>query len=1343
MLLLIRLLLSLDIIASLIAAPIFAGGFGLGSGAGGSSFSQQTDLNKNDSDKEAAYILLTNSCDAAAWNQNAPSGPKFPTSSNDTSFSSLVSKAKDLDWGKLCQAKESGKYGIIFVGSAANEMKLMFQNKWDKRTLYATVYLFQKRFSASGYNESCEGEIKNSFGMTIKKIYSPLMTLAVHFDAQTGLPYNDSDGSPSKLSKEFVEDDAAAADPSVNDRNVSPHARGQAFDVVTLGCNKIYAKGKLKAIQPTYIQTGQTAKAKWVNPAIEDILNEANQINDEEGEDAIIPSSIGDDPPFASGVSALASSKGLSAALAANGQMNPQNQPKILPQPSDTNSATAPSTTDARSSNAKKAAAYASRVLEQKLSLPAGTLQNGTDLKTAGRAAFLAKTGFSLPDPITDQDIPPTLLAVINQQSADFALEVPQEAIDLFKQKKYDEAYKLIGASDLNRRFELNLNDSQIKEIAKTGKMPNDQIKKIIASKVAKDPNEQLLYNALLDKGYDGVDSALDEFQSQQEKQAPYKLVKIMISGDQLTDDQKSILADFMSNDPVIKDGAKRRMREIDKSKALADWMTQNGKMTPQEVAFCQGALDLYKKSSNPKEELERQNPDVKTKVLANAISLMGDDEKLALTQVVGPNPSPKDLEAAMKDGRLEDAGKVFAISKQLEQAGVAKSDANQLAAGLVSHQASTSDAAIAVFNGKYSSQYGVNLTKDDFKNFKTGQISPVAQTIAYGKIKEQTGLDVNTIKAAFKDKNPQAKEQVAQAAVDKINAPAWSKKYINDYVKDYFQKDKQENISKAGADQKADSIGASIDKNNQEKKTVSDQLKDAYHKAIDKGDLAARDKAASVLQEYGMGEKDAQNIAAGHFDKAQDKALAAVLAKQGYGSYDQMKTIIDGSASKDTKYNFSDPIIADVLNKQGIQLEEKNVSKTLLEGTSDQREKMAKDAGEQYAANELSTKAGEMGVAINKDQAKEIIKNHDWGTFKDQGSDIGKNSAAQKVSESLGGTVSPEQVRALYDKATSDGLDTNDAKNLGWGVLEEQTGFSKDSIDNFRNNFDNLKDITTTQIQNFDYSGQGAAIGTGVILNTVIGQQLAAIDPTGGLATSYAMTYAQDYLATLGVSAPILLGVAFLINPQATIASIKNTIQMAFGFISDPVGTIMGFLGGFGIGGSKPKAFPPVNKPDFGTLDKVSSGALTAAGVVGASGNIALSGYQGSAKPSKSYFEKAARREVDHITEDMLMFSLIQKSPALKADHWTRFMGKIELPSSPLEVEQIFPGRIASKTDLAGVSDRFYDQEGSGSFMGLDNLNLLLKAVYGASYDPLKSYGRKQGLLYSKTIPDRVHIGF
>jgi hypothetical protein len=371
-------------------------------------------------------------------------------------------------------------------------------------------------------------------------------------------------------------------------------------------------------------------------------------------------------------------------------------------------------------------------------------------------------------------------------------------------------------------------------------------------------------------------------------------------------------------------------------------------------------------------------------------------------------------------------------------------------------------------------------------------------------------------------------------------------------------------------------------------------------------------------------------------------------------------------------------------------------------------------------------------------------------------------------------------------------GLSGGDFERFGWDAFEEKTGFSKDAFTDFDGFSKKFGDNLIEPYKNMNYNAAAAGLGASIILGTLVGPYLAKIDPTGGLLTGFALSYAANYLAAIG--GPYLLAAAFIINPQAAIQSIQAMFSQAIMLFTNPVGFLMGFLSMFGMG-NKPKAESPIKNKDFqkgNTLDlsnktasgesktvndsnKASQVANQGSGQTGSDANadkssksvtagqtgqgqtvpsvvnqashaqVANSAYLPEREPKEKFIKQVALRTMDQVVEDLLIFSLVERSnAAIKQNHWDGFMGGINAPQRAMRINQLIAPRILAGEGETEYPDYMYDSmEFDKKYVTVSGLLDRVREAYGNGFNPLTISGRSLGLIFSKNTTSRVHAGF
>ena len=452
---------------------------------------------------------------------------------------------------------------------------------------------------------------------------------------------------------------------------------------------------------------------------------------------------------------------------------------------------------------------------------------------------------------------------------------------------------------------------------------------------------------------------------------------------------------------------------------------------------------------------------------------------------------------------------------------------------------------------------------------------------------------------------------------------------------------------------------------------------------------------------------------------------MAAAISREGVLTYDQAKNLFDNPTLSE-KYQASDSILNYAFAQQGINVQvSPGFTQTMISGPADQREQQMIEVGAGYYAPELVKFASSQNIVLSNEQAQQILQNHDWETLRTTGESATIATASERISQETG--IPSEAISTIANNLQASGGDLGkiDIESAGWDIGESLTGVSKDAVLNIEDNFAAVKDNMIAKYENMpgqmlDMAGN---IGAGIIVSTLVGGQLAKIDPTGGMLTSYAMSYATQYLMTVGIGAPYLIAAALIINPEATIAAIKGMVEKGLQLFYDPAGFVMGILGQMGFGSSKPFTGGVFGNYDAATKDVLTAKLIesTAAGAAlaqeaskteteqtkkddsqadqaqtssqeGATGetlaataNLAT-GQTGSAatsaqnktyslspyllsqeKPSTKYLQAVAKRSIDQAIEDLTVFSIVtapkySKEKDAIANHWTAFMKDNEM---------------------------------------------------------------------------------
>ena len=1406
-------LMALNLIVASVAAPVFVSGMGIGSGAAGSSFAQPVKSSSKD-DRTAALALFKQSCDETEWNKaKKDNDPAYP--SDDAGVKILFDKAKELGsvrFNQLCQPREKGQAGIIFV-DAQNakdngvEMFHLFAGHWDKRVLLSTYYLYQKRFSDKGYEVNCEEDGK----------MAPIMTLRVAGG------YMDDDGQPTGLAKMALEDDPTAAEQKRV--TVSPHGRGEAEDIITFGCTKITKGGDLQQIAPNVIQTGQTDQPS-INPNNDidagALAGATSATDSKDLKKALETTQANSSTLYEAGNADVADQLG--AVEVASGIEDPGSQPTIMPHfdpPTDLQNDTSAAIPDFAAQKAaqptfeQRAAQFAERTVELKYSLPAGTLKDGANLETIGKKALFDQSGVYLSDKPTSTEIASAAKALSAFTGhSDVSILVPQKAIDALKSGNYQQAAKIVGATRLNNQFDLGLSDSGIDQMAQSGITPQKLADALKKKSDFADPAEASMVTALATGGYKDLAKELGKIEDKKTQTPTGSFTNALINSNELSNAQKSILGDFFAN-KNFRSNIANRLKDAKAPQAVIDWVNANQNITDNDAKLCQTTYTSYSNSSDPKSTIKSANPTTYESAIKASVNLMSSKEKNIFQSVFGANPSGDDLKAGFSNGKLEQAGEAYVIASGLQKAGLASSQASYLAVGLAQDRLTGTDVGLAKINQEVGSKFGVSLTKNDLTLFKNGNFAG-AQKIAMGMVGSKTNLPLSKIMSAFTKNDKSAQSDISKAFSNNPDLASQTKTMLDGMLNKQTDSGVTMTASTAyaGAKAKALSVSASSSTSEADRASTSDKIKKGLDSAIAKGKTAAKSEAKDVLIEKGLNETEANNILNGNIKGAEKVATNAVLAKKIVSevpgtNVEEVKNVLNGKATKDEKLQVMDGVIANKLSQNGIDYTGASITKTLTEGTDQQKKDLAVDLGNQYGAAQLKDAAAQLQppISLTKDQSLQFMK----GNFNQIDEVAGQSVVASGLSKITGTPISGEAASAIYqaiheqissttpdvinnasgppggatsgansaaNAAANAGTTTdttgNKVENIGWGYIQDNFGVSKDAITNLGSNVKNLPQNMIDSYTNFDYNAQLSSIGAGIILNTLIGNKLAEMDPTGGLLAGIAMQYATSFIMSLGISMPILLGIAFLINPAATIQALKNMVVMALQIFTDPVGAIMGFLGL----GKKPKAKPAAKNEDKAKIkDQINSPTQLIDAPTGdpASLNVALiesayaadstsnamqatSSYIPAKKPTKEVFEQISRRTTDQVLEDLLLLSLIESNnqtalkgiPDLIKNHWTAYMGTMAIPkSSSFVIKQIItPRAVITSADVAaaadkGVHDVAFDKEPVAGATGVQYLISLAKLVYGKDFDPATAGERTTGLLVSNAIKTQVHFSF
>lgn len=1472
-------LLALNILAASVAGPTFISGLGLGSGAAGSSFKQA--INKSASDVKAAKQIFSLSCDQTKWNKAKQDGePAYPTSDDD--FKDLFDKAESIGsvrFNELCQPLKDGKAGILFndplSGGLDNgvEMFHLFASHWDRRSLTAIYYLYQKRFTDKGYGVDCSHEGKTA----------PIMTLTV------AAGYMDESGQPTQLAKSGFEDDKAATD---QDKTISPHGRGQSVDIRTFGCTII--TGDEPQVVPNQIAIGQDDKAELseITQAALSQITSGSEAASADMQEAMAEAAE-DNPALIPAGQDAAGRAGQDPVAVAADIPDPDAEPEIIVHhdpPADlvqaTDGATIP---DNAAQEAKKvsfedrSAQLLERIYEKQQGLPSGSLRDGANLETIGRKALYNQTGIFLSEKPSTEEMAAAAAQLAAYKNPEAAGLVPSQAVASLRSGNYQLALKLVGANRLNAQLSLNLDGSGVSALAQNN-LTGPQLARYLANNRTLSDNDKEYLTALSTGGYKALRQKLDEAQASRDQSVSGKLLNILKANPNLTETQRLAISDFLNNKDQ-QDGAIDRLTSSRAPQELLDWVNANKNLSDQDAATCQEIYKTYSSASDSAEALAKAYPTVHEQVAMSATSLMKPQEKLIFQSVFGTNPTTKELREGFSSGKLEQAAEAYVFSQGLTRAGIPASQATYLGIGLAQDRLNGTDVGLARVNQEVGKRLNVTLTRNDLTMFKNGNFT-AGKKLAIGAIASKTKLPVQKITDYFDKKDASAKPSIAEAFSKNPKLTAETKAMLDGMLDKQYDGGTSHAAATAyaGAKAKANVIAASSaeGENKEEaeanRKSTSDKLEQAFKSSVDKAEGAAKQQGSEVLIGKGLTKEEADGIMDGQVKGAEQTVANAVVAKKivselppGTTTVEQVKKVLNGKATPEERDAFKDTMIVYQLGQKGIVYTgSRSITETLTHGTDAEREALIRDMGKQYGAWVLQETARVNGVSMNREQSLEFMNSD----FSQLGNVAGQSVISAGISRLTGVQISGETSARIYSaisdlvndspkpttsfpSSTSsaqvgigpDGTNSGDAalnyqgevntdlptsadltnlesgvtstgsageaggssstsgnnpiagsagtnsnkpdtqsvqattqsriENIGWGLVEDQLGFSRDAIMNFPSNVQNLPENFANYYKNFDYNAALSNIATGVILNKLIGNTLAKIDPTGGILSCIAMQYATTWIASLGISMPILLGISLLIDFKGTIQAIKGLVMMALQIFTDPVGAILGFLG---FGKKTPKATSAAKNAvkasqqdsldgrvvDAPVQSPVDPGANTAvAWILGLKARAAedesepaqiraTSNYLAAKKPSEEQFEKISRRTTDQTLEDLLLFSLAASanSSAIKSSefltkHWNAFMD-IENPRSrSFAIKQLIsPRAVITDAEVAAakkldMNDVLYAKESSEAYIGYKQIVNYARMLYGDDFLPSTADKRISGLFQNRAIKDRIHFAF
>ena len=1384
-------LIALNVLFASVATPVFIAGMGLGAGAGGSGLKQPADLIKNAIDRRNAYIIFINSCDKDKWEPKET----YPTSQGDPYFQNLVKDPESIR-GK-CKALNDGKFGIIHIGGNEEEMISLFQEHWDRRVL-ATVYaLFNKRVSSASDKSVTSS---NSDNALLEKAEAALPTQeekvgygadckdgdksAPSLVIRTTAGFMDYFGRPTALAKSGIEDDPEATD--VSNSAVNPQGYGKGTDIYSVGCTKIMKDGKVEQIIPNYLSTGQEERAADAAPGM-DLVSGANFEDNELMDPALAEIYAGNDSLYMAGIDE-AERQELGALQVAAGIVDPDALPEIIPHldpPDDLQNDLAATIPDAKKPSKptfiERVAQFGERIIEQKyfpVSGFSGIFSGGTDPVEMGRNILYSQAGIYLSKKPTSEEIAKAAAELGGFQNPEASVQIPPSAVKALQAGKVDEALKLISTSRISKQFSQNLTANQIAQKAASGYSASD-LKQILKGEFPiEDPREQQMIDALLDGGYKGLAQTLEGMQNEIVKTATGSLKNILMNSNELTKNQKTALSDFANKD--FRDGVENQLKRSSAPKELVEWAKQNKILQGEDLEQAVSVIKDYSSSANGKEKIANREGEIYTTIVKSAATLMKPDEQAIFYSFFGTNPSAESLKKSFEDGTLEQAGLATVYSKGLQRLGIRPSESTYLAVELAKGQMSGSDAGVKLFNARFGS-YGVQFSKSDFEAMKNGNFA-AAQTLGTAMVAKRTGIDIGAVQKAIGG-DKAAGLQVSGALTKRLNLPPIAQKAVDGLVGKLTGdlKTFSQNTAKVGAKAKASAISAGISEGNSIKEvtenrvTNAGKLEKAFNNSIDGQVSSSQASAKDLLVQKGVDPQSAENVIAGNVINAEQTTstsfVANKLSKEGKGDKKSIEKILLGKETKEKVKAFGENLTRGFLAENNIYVaNDISITDTLFKGSNEQKTALIKDIGGQYATNQMLEKVNEIAgisVSLSAEQRQQFARG-DFGELSKVGEQTVRAEAANRLSNITGGVIPSETITRAYDSLKEDGvLAEGEIENIGWDVAQENLGFSKDTIKNFDQN---LKNLPQNLLKGFDVKimeAQLTAIGAGIIVNTLIGNQLAKIDPTGGILTAFAMHYATQFVLSLGLSMPILLGIAFILNPAATIQAIKGMIIMAFAIFSDPIGTIMGL---FGFGKKKPKMESAVTNPENKNKDKIKDPSgfvdtpleqnpsqMAAMAADKESVKVqATSDYLPAKKPSKEFLQKISRRTVDQTIEDLLLMRLassgnsaiVKADPDFISNHFSRYLG-VKPDVVSLAFRQLISPRAPVPKDKQnqakekGIKDFLYEKEYPSGAKGLRYAIDLSRLIFGNSSSPLQNGKRVSGFSISSSIYQHIHVSF
>ncbi len=1456
---LLPLLLALNIVVASVATPTFVSGLGLGSGATGSSFKQEV-KKSSPSDVKAATTILNLSCDKDIWNKTKTADePAYPESEDD--FKKLFDQAQDIGstrFDELCKAHDEGKSGIVFLDPLSMamdngvEMFHLFSSHWDKRSLAAIYYLYEKRFTSKGFDVDCSYEGKTA----------PIMTLSV------AASYMDDNGQPTAVAQSGLEDDKAATD---SRSTFSSHSRGQGVDVRTFGCTII--TGDEPQVIANNLAIGQSDKAE-ISQVTEQALAAATNSSAQaspEVQEGLAEIKEGNSTLFTAGLDA-AERAGLGPVQIAADFADPDAEPELMVHndpPADLTTATGATIPELSKQAATKlsfedrAAQMLERAYEKQQGLPAGSLRDGAKLETIGKKALYDQAGIALGENPTPEEVAAAVAALSAHQNSDVATLIPASAINQLKSGNYQMAAKIIGASRLNASYNLGFSDTKIASMAQSG-VSSDELISYIESNRTMSETEKDQLRALTAGGYAALRSKLDEAQAQKDSSVAGKFLIALKGSPALNETQRIALNDFLTK-KEFRSGVAQRMSGTKAIQTIIDWVNQNQNISDEDAKGCKEIFDVYSSSSDYVSALDKAYPSVYASTISSSTNLMKPEEKAIFQSVFGANPTPKELEEGFENGKLEQASEAYIFSRGLQKIGLSAAQASYLGVGLAQDRLNGTDVGLAKINQEVGKKWGVTLTKQDLTLFKNGNFA-AGKKLALGAIASKSKLPVQKVVDYFSKKDYSSASAISSAFSSNPKLGKETKEMLDGMLGSDTSKGVAASAY-AGAKAKARAIatssaeGSSVDQAEKDRQTTSDKVEKALDKALDKGKAAAQDEGRNILTAKGLNNKEADAITSGQVKGAEKVIANSIVAKKivsqlppGTVTIEGVKSVLAGRSTAAERDALRDNLVNYELAQQHIYYSgTRSITDTLMHGTEAERQALLADIGKQSGANALKEVAEANNIPISREQALEFMNND----FSQLGNVAGQTLLANGFSRITNTQISGEAASALYsalteaisssprptttyptttsnvgidpsgsnsgdaafsnmnndptsdvpsnlsgepgvavdnennnisnaNNATNAGKDTlnkvetpeNKLENLGWGVVEDQLGFSRDAIVNLQDNVQNLPNNIVDYYKNFDYNATLSNIATGVILNKLVGNTLAKIDPTGGILTSIAMNYAATWIASLGISMPILLGISLLIDFKSTIQAIKGLVIMALQIFTDPVGFIMGFLG---FGKKKPKAQSAAKNAVKAAKDDTLDGKIVDAPIEQPAGTApeggtyvfapaivyaaddkpspvsASSAYLAPKKPSEEQFKKISRRTVDQVAEDLLLYSLAASSnrELTKTDtsflkkHWSNFMDIENPKNGTYAIKQLISPRAVITSDEVeaakklGITDALYAKESSEPMVGYRQIVNYARLLYGEDFLPSKTNKRVSGLMQNRSIKTHVHFGF